>query len=190
MGSLDVSWGYFNIALSLSPLPGYERHTLRRHFPDLALALKQHHRQAAEQRELQKEMSELERATRREEKKLAHNTLRAKLETTFQTTEHTPIPLKKVAQQLGYGTMYLRKYFPDQCHAFVSRYKEFSTERSRIREQQMCNEVSEIVLDLHNQGKNSNSYEVSKVLKHPGVFKNPKVRAVFNDTRRAIASTQ
>lgn len=174
------------LAMSL----GYDRTTVESHFPDLSLALKKRFREAVQQCVTQREKSKLERATKRKEKKLAHDTIRAKLETALQTTEDAPLPLEKVAQQVGYTANYLRKYFPAHCQAVVYRYKEFIAERGRTHQQARYNEIQEIVLELYKQGQDPSPSKIGKLLKHPGVLRDPEVRALISETKRAIVSTQ
>jgi YD repeat-containing protein len=73
--------------------------------------------------------------------------------------------------------------------ALVSRYKEFVRERVRPGEQQMRKEIEEVMLELHKQGQDPKAWEIGKLLKRPGVLRNPKARAIIAETKRAIAST-
>ena len=162
---------------------GYDISTIKKHYPDLSLALQKRYREAIKQRHTQEEKRKLER---REEKKLAHGTIRSTLEAALEITEGTPVSLKKIAQQVGHSMAYLQKHFPDHCQAIVSQYEGFLRERGRIHLQQLRNEAQSTVLELHKQGRYPSNDQIGKMLQHPGMLRNPHVREAVLETKRAL----
>jgi len=109
---------------------GCNADTLRRNFPDLCRAI-------------------TSKTVRKYIDAEALNGMRLALEKALASDER--LPLDVVAQQLGYSSQTVRKYFPEHCHAMVKRYRErnnYEQVRLRLEEVLASNEETPSVKEL------------------------------------------
>ena len=71
------------------------------------------------------------------------------------------------------------------CKAITKKYRIYRKLETDRRIQNCCQEIEEIVLDLHQSGEYPTEACVSKLLSHPGHLRYKKVR---NTLEKAIAN--
>jgi AraC-like DNA-binding protein len=88
-------------------------------------------------------------------------------------TEESPPSLEEVSRQLGCSASILKWRFPELCQEIVQRYAAFRQERSWQRKQQLCEEIQQVVRDLHEQGIYPNKAKTQRYMNKPMVFMEP-----------------
>ena len=94
--------------------------------------------------------------------------------------------MRQVCKQLGYENGVIYTYFPEQCRAISARYLAYQKERGQQRLQQLCAEVRQKVLMVHQQGKYPSAYRVEALLSVPGFMRHPDAMRVWHATLREL----
>ena len=97
-----------------------------------------------------------------------------------------PPAMRQVCKQLGYHHTTIYSHFPDLCQIISARYMAYQKERGKQRIQQLCAEVRQAVLAVHQQGKYPSAYRVEALLSVPGFMRHPQARAVWHATLREL----
>jgi transcriptional regulator with XRE-family HTH domain len=116
--------------------------------------------------------------------------LRCALEGVLLEESTPPLSMREVAKQLQYEPSHLYKHFPDLCRAISARYLDYQTQRGKERLQKDCDEVRQITLSLHEQGRYPSSRQVKYLLKKPGMLQDPEVYAVWKSTLQELGWKQ
>ena len=96
-----------------------------------------------------------------------------------------PINLQEVSEALGFHKRTISNHFPNLCKAITKKYRSYRKLETERRIQNCCQEIEEIVFDLHQSGEYPTEAYVSKLLSHPGHLRYKKVR---NTLEKAIAN--
>ena len=115
-----------------------------------------------------------------------HERVRLALEKILNDPAEPPPPMRQVCKQLGYENGVIYAHFPEQCRAISARYLAYQKERGKQHLQQLCTEVRQKVLIVHQQGKYPSAYRVEALLGVPGLMLHPDVRRVWHDTLREL----
>jgi len=97
-----------------------------------------------------------------------------------------PLSMRQVCKQLGFENAIIYRYFPEQCRAISARYMAYQKERGEQRTQQLCAEVRQDILVIHEQGKYPSAYRVEALLSVPGFMRHPMARAVWHATLQEL----
>lgn len=97
-----------------------------------------------------------------------------------------PPAMRQVCQQLGYEHAIVYAHFPDLCQSISARYMAFQKERGKQRIQELCAEVKQAVLTVHQQGKYPSAYRVEALLAVPGFMRHPEARVVWHAALREL----
>ena len=68
------------------------------------------------------------------------------------------------------------------------RYKVYRAENSEKRKQKIGQEIKDVMLELHSRGKGLRRQQVSKLLSHPGSFREQYYRDIWRATRNELDS--
>jgi len=97
-----------------------------------------------------------------------------------------PLSMRQVCKQLGFENAIIYRYFPEQCRAISARYMAYQKERGEQRTQQLCAEVRQDILVIHEQGKYPSANRVEALLSVPGFMRHPMARAVWHATLQEL----
>lgn len=140
--------------------------TLRNHFPDLCFALTARH-------------SDYQRSCYLQRMKQA-------LLTVLETNNYPPPSMTDIVEQLDYTESALRKHFPELCTAISARYINYRKAKKAESIEQICNEIRQIICDLHAQGIYPSSSKVSTILGNSHTMRVEEFRKTWNDTLRQL----
>jgi len=112
--------------------------------------------------------------------------VRVDLEEVLNRKAEPPLSMRQVCKQLGFENAIIYRYFPEQCRAISARYMAYQKERGEQRLQQLCAEVRQSVLFVHQQGKYPSAYRVEVLLSVPGFMRHPSARAVWHATLQEL----
>jgi transcriptional regulator with XRE-family HTH domain len=104
----------------------------------------------------------------------------------FALTEETPLPMKAVAQRLGYSVRSIRRRFPVLCSAISARYLNHRDKIRAAKVEQCCQEVQQVAVMLYNQGIEPTRSYVTQHLRKPAYFRDPVVTAALNTVRKEL----
>jgi AraC-like DNA-binding protein len=90
--------------------------------------------------------------------------------------QEDPPSLRSLAREFGYTYETLRTYFPDLAAAAVARRRVSVKARRQQHDRQLMEEVKRITRELHQQGINPTSHQVSLRLPKPGFMADPCVQ--------------
>lgn len=97
-----------------------------------------------------------------------------------------PPPMRQVSKTLGYENAIIYTHFPEECRAISARYMAYQKERGEQRIQQLCAEVRQDVLVVHEQGKYPSAYRVEALLSVPGFMRHPMAMVVWHATLQEL----
>jgi hypothetical protein len=123
---------------------------------------------------------------KRARRAFAHEQVRLRLEQILNDPTEPPPAMRQVCKQLGYEHAVIYTYFPELCRAISARYLAYQKERGQQRLQQLCKEVCQKVLIVHQQGKYPSAYRVEALLGIPGLLLHPDARRVWHATLREL----
>jgi transcriptional regulator with XRE-family HTH domain len=115
-----------------------------------------------------------------------HVRVRLALEQILKDPAEPPPPMRQVCKQLGYENAVIYTYFPELCRAISARYMAYQKERGKQRLQQLCAEVRQKVLIVHQQGIYPSAYRVEALLSVPGFMRHLDARRVWHATLREL----
>lgn len=98
-----------------------------------------------------------------------------------------PLSLEATARALEYDRRTLYRNFKDLCHAISAKYAQYERFRYLNSIEKCCEEIRQIVLQLHNQGIYPSEVHVSQYLTKPGYLRNKRVRTVLQETRKLLS---
>jgi AraC-like DNA-binding protein len=98
-----------------------------------------------------------------------------------------PPSLEATAKDLGYYRETLYRNFKDLCRAISAKYGQYERVRYLNSVNKCCEEVRQIVLQLHEQGIYPSEARVSQYLAKPGHLRYRKVRAVLQEARKTLS---
>jgi hypothetical protein len=96
------------------------------------------------------------------------------LEEVLKSNEYPPPSLTKVGKKLGYCLQALRQHFPNVCATISERYAEYRNVCAVQRKEQVRQQIRQAAFELHAQGIYVNSSGVGKLLKKPGILRDPE----------------
>jgi AraC-like DNA-binding protein len=100
--------------------------------------------------------------------------------------DNDPVSVLEVARRLGCSDSSLRNCFPELCKAISARYLAYSRNKRLETIEQVCNEVREIVFDLHARGEYPAQDKVQGLVSKPGHFWQLKVRETWRNAIREL----
>jgi AcrR family transcriptional regulator len=97
-----------------------------------------------------------------------------------------PLSVREAARRLGCSDSSLRNCFPELCKSISARYLAYSRNKRLETIEQVCNEVREIVFDLHARGEYPAQDKVQGLVSKPGHFWHLKVRETWRNAIREL----
>lgn len=110
------------------------------------------------------------------------------LQAVIDRDESPPPSLMEIARRLkitGYP-YFFRAHCSDLCDAISARHSQYEKDESERRKKEICQEVRQVALSLHQRGIKPTSGKVSKLLTKPGVLIREPVRTEFKKVRREL----
>jgi hypothetical protein len=98
-----------------------------------------------------------------------------------------PPSLEATAKVLGHHRETLYRNFKDLCRAISAKYDKYEQIRYLNSINECCEEVRQVVLQLHDRGIYPSEARVSQYLAKPGHLRYKKVRAVLQETRKNLS---
>lgn len=93
--------------------------------------------------------------------------------------EH-PVAMKEVAIRLNIDPRIIYSYFPKLCKAISAKYRSYQQQQTYERIQRSCQEVEQVVHNLHQVGEYPSEARVSQLISQPGYFRYKEVRKSLN----------
>lgn len=90
--------------------------------------------------------------------------IQAALEAVLNGDEYPPPSAAEVGRRLGYPRATLEQHLPELCAAISARYTQARSAQGAARLEQVCNEVKQAVLDLHERGIYPSGNKVNALL--------------------------
>ncbi len=144
---------------------GYTAQTLRSHFPQLCLQIKE--RYALHKKDYH--LKEIEAA------------LKAALK------QEPPPSVSSISKVVGYKNPgYLYQLLPELCKEIARRYKEYKKAGGVKKIENLCQEVQKVAHELHREGKKPTEPRVAARLTHPIAMCNRKARSSLSEIRREL----
>jgi hypothetical protein len=101
--------------------------------------------------------------------------------------EDPPPSLIDLTRRLGYkNNASLYNLFPSLCHQISERFKEYNQSTIIERKKQGIQEIREIAINLHKQGKNPIQENVEKLMKSPGSMRQHPKRIALRQVRQEL----
>ncbi len=100
--------------------------------------------------------------------------------------QEEPLGASQVARRLGYDTRLLVYHFPQECKLLTQRAQAYRRQRREKREAQVCEEVRQAVMALHEQGLFPTHGKVRTLLSDPNNIRMPKAIATWHALRREL----
>ena len=97
-----------------------------------------------------------------------------------------PPSLEATARDLGYYRETLAHNFRDLCHAISTKYDQYERARYLKSIKKCCEEVRQVVLQLHGQGIYPSEARVCQYIAKPGYLRYREVRLVLQETRKSL----
>ncbi|HYU71540.1 MAG TPA: TniQ family protein [Ktedonobacteraceae bacterium] len=97
-----------------------------------------------------------------------------------------PLGAYQVARRLGYDTRLLVYHFPQECKLLTQRAQVYRRQRREKREAQVCEEVRQAVIILHEQGIFPTHRKVRTLLSDPNLIRMPKAIATWHAVRHEL----
>lgn len=144
---------------------GYDRRTLCRLCPDLCQLLQDRLAQAEAHKK---------------------QTLQHALEAILTGTRTPPVPLKTVAEEVGYTDITVRLCFPELATAVSAQYKRYLKEKGQHELHYLCQQVQRLTHELYQVGIDPTPYQVSLHLACPKKMINPLLRQIVRETRTEL----
>ncbi len=133
---------------------------------------------------LKKHCSELYRAIlnkRMHMKQIDTDSWRQSLELVLLDT--TPISMKEVERHLGHSYTTIKHKYPELCEAISKRYKCHRKERGLLRIEKTCEEVKQIMLNLHLQGQYPGIILVRSLVSNSNAL---RIKAVYSTYHKML----
>jgi hypothetical protein len=90
-----------------------------------------------------------------------------------------PLGACQLAKRLGYGTRQLYALFPQECQLLTKRAKEYRKQQGALHTAQKCEEIRQMVIDLHAQGIYPSQRKLRQLLSDPNCLLDPEVRSAW-----------
>ena len=100
--------------------------------------------------------------------------------------QEEPLGAYQVARRLGYEAHQLVYHFPQECEQLTQRAQVYRRQRREKREAQVCEEVRQAVIALHEQGIFPTHHKVRTLLSDPNLIRMPMASAVWHAVRREL----
>jgi AraC-like DNA-binding protein len=126
---------------------------------------------------------------RRPFRKFDAEALQKTLQEAVQKPEEPPLSLRELAQRLGYHSSHLSRYFPELCQSISSSYRAYQAGRREQKFQERCEEVSQVMLHLHDQGLYPSEHRVRDLLKTPSILRLPEIHSAWKTKLREMELT-
>lgn len=97
-----------------------------------------------------------------------------------------PLGVVQIAKRLECSAETLLKHFPDECAVITQRMREYRAQRKARRMAQVCEEVRQAVITLHNQGIYPSQRRARTLLSRPGLMRQPQVSAAWRAARSEL----
>ena len=124
---------------------------------------------------------------RRQRRKFDHDKLKKALEEVLQSQEDPPPSVSEIARRLDYDTARLWKKFPEECREISARYQEFQVARKLQRIETEHGELLQVIYALHSESLYPSMNRVKKMLKRPGISRNPETNKLWRETIQALS---
>ena len=125
------------------------------------------------------------KGSRRSPKIFDREKIKIYLQAILNDSANPPINLQEVSDALGFHKRTISNHFPNLSKAITKKYRSYRKLKTEIRIQNCCQEIEEIVSDLHKSGEYPTEARISQLLSHPGHLRYKKVR---NTLEKAIAN--
>ncbi len=125
------------------------------------------------------------KASKRSPKVFEREKIKIYLQGVLNDSATSPMNLQEISEALGFHKKTISKHFPDLCKAITRKYRSYKKRQTEIRIQNCCQEIEEIVLNLHQSGDYPTEARISQLLSHPGHLRYKKVR---NTLEKALAN--
>ena len=112
--------------------------------------------------------------------------VRSQLEAVLLNHKLPPPSLEATARDLGYYRETLARNFRDLCRAISTKYDQYERVRHLKTIKKCCEEVRQVVLQLHRQGIYPSEARVSQHIAKPGHLRYKEVRLVLQETRKSL----
>ncbi|MGK7933191.1 MAG: TniQ family protein [Microcystaceae cyanobacterium] len=114
------------------------------------------------------------------------DSIRQRLEAFLNDKTATPIPMTEMAKRLGHNKRVIHRHFPELCRSISARYLKYKQELRSQRIATACEQVQQVVQQIHAEGKYPTEALVSQFLEKPGIFRDREVREAFHQARRSL----
>jgi len=123
---------------------------------------------------------------RRKRRTFDADELKRALAGVLQSEEDPPPSVAEIARRLDYDLATLGKRFPEECRAISERYQAYQVARKLERIKRTRDEVIQAIQTIHASGQYPSEGSVKKLLKQPGIFRDPEVVKLWRETVRAL----
>ncbi len=100
----------------------------------------------------------------------------------IQDTSVPPRSVEEVARSLAYYSRVIRRHFPGLCQSLVKRYRDYNATQKEENFQRKLGALRQATYNLHKQGQYPSHRQVGKLLGKPGIFRDPKIHAIWQRT--------
>lgn len=100
--------------------------------------------------------------------------------------EVPPPPMTEVAKQIGRNKRVIHRHFPQLCKAISAKHLDYRNKQRQQQIRESCERVCRIARSLHSKGVYPSEAQVSKFLEHPGMFRDPEVRAALKAIQKEL----
>jgi len=94
-----------------------------------------------------------------------------------------PLPMREVAQRLGYPARTIETHFPAQCQEISRRYAEYRKQQGQLRKSRLRKRIHEAAHIVLRQGDNLTYQKVGAIMGEPGCFREYEARLALFDIR-------
>jgi AraC-like DNA-binding protein len=97
------------------------------------------------------------------------------------SNEYPPPTIAEIAKRINVDLRSLYRHFPDLCHILSTRYIRYRHSCALTRAREIRSLIRQAVFKLHEQGINPSPFQLSKILKKPGIMRDPRASEAFEE---------
>ncbi len=112
--------------------------------------------------------------------------LKNDLEGILKQQKTPPCSMEQVAKELKISRRAIYNHFPELCRKISAKYLEYRKIKQQENVETACQEVRQIVYELHSEGKFPSEKRVLKRISKPGFLRYEAVKQSFHDARSEL----
>ncbi|MEL6989344.1 MAG: hypothetical protein AAGK97_16145, partial [Bacteroidota bacterium] len=112
--------------------------------------------------------------------------IRDYLERVLRESNSNPPSMEQVARELQINRRTIFQHFPELCRAISAKYTKHRTATHQQAIKECCQEVREVVGQLHSEGKYPSQNKVEKLISRPGFLRYEEVKKAFAKAKQEL----